>query len=226
MREWSNGPTSLHISIGPGNLFDAHIDKVSPVDKPVDGKTQINPERGVKHWEKEVLPEKVRDKIKLPIKPKLKVKPKKDGGIEWQVGVEIEVRGPVDEPDKPLVPKSPTLDPAPEKLQQKVISKVSDAVKRFPVVIGTSPGEEPDPKLVAKKMAAIMLEAIKNNATRIKMDIPDYRDKHDEHQEVIKIMEKIGRIVHRELMPDSYLITALTVTFGSKKQGETIMITD
>jgi hypothetical protein len=55
LREWGDS-TSLHISVGPGNLFDAHIDKVSPVSKPVDGRTQIYPVEGPKHWSKEVLP--------------------------------------------------------------------------------------------------------------------------------------------------------------------------
>jgi hypothetical protein len=32
-------PSSMHLSMGPGILFDAHIDRISPVVKPVDGQS-------------------------------------------------------------------------------------------------------------------------------------------------------------------------------------------
>ena len=34
LREWSDDMTSLHVSVGPGNNFDAHVDKVTPTNKP------------------------------------------------------------------------------------------------------------------------------------------------------------------------------------------------
>ncbi len=53
----ANAPSgSLHISIGPGDRIDTHLDRVTPVDSP-DAKTKaakFNPARSIEHHSKEV----------------------------------------------------------------------------------------------------------------------------------------------------------------------------
>src|SRR3974377_1406895 len=98
MREWSNDPMSLHISVGPGNRFDAHIDKVSPVKKPEGGKTQIDPSKGMEHRTTELWPEKIRKLTHIPgVIVTGSVNENRDTPHgEVKVGVKIELKGPVE----------------------------------------------------------------------------------------------------------------------------------
>jgi hypothetical protein len=228
LREWSGGSTSLHISVGPGNQFDAHIDKVSPVNKPVDGKTQIDPVKGKQHWENEVLPEKIRDKTGLPIKIKGSIEENKKGkyGAEVKVGVEVELRGPVDKQKKPLVPKPVAPNPAPQDVQVRIAQRVGRTKHHFPISVGTRPDEVPVAKAVATYMAAEMLQAGKNRGSSIQMDLPYYLNKQDDHDAVLDMMQEIGQIVRSELGPPADEVTRLTVTFGSNRQGGTVSLED
>jgi hypothetical protein len=54
-------PNGLHISLGPGNKFDAHIDKVSPTNPAEGGKTVMDLHRGWLHHRQEVHGDVVRD---------------------------------------------------------------------------------------------------------------------------------------------------------------------
>jgi len=68
MRESSSGqhtrdmaaPDGLHIAIGPGNHFDAHVDKVSPTNAAQAGHTDMDLHRGWVHHTTELYPEAVR----------------------------------------------------------------------------------------------------------------------------------------------------------------------
>jgi hypothetical protein len=54
-------PDGLHISLGPGNRFDAHMDKVSPTNPAQAGRTQMDLHRGWLHHRHEVHGDVVRD---------------------------------------------------------------------------------------------------------------------------------------------------------------------
>src|SRR5262245_47522583 len=85
------GPTtSLHISVGPGNLMDAHIDRVNPVDQPKNGQTQMNISRGAKNWRLEVLPEMIRKQIGPP---GVIIDGDINGGTKGRIMVNLEFHG-------------------------------------------------------------------------------------------------------------------------------------
>jgi hypothetical protein len=54
-------PNGLHISIGPGDKFDAHVDKVSPTNPTQGGHTVIDLPRGMLHHRHEVHGDVIRD---------------------------------------------------------------------------------------------------------------------------------------------------------------------
>lgn len=64
LREWSSTSDGLHLSIGAAGAFDAHLDRVSPTNRPdASGRTQIDMQRSGKHWQQEVLPDLIRNGI-------------------------------------------------------------------------------------------------------------------------------------------------------------------
>jgi hypothetical protein len=66
LREWSSSTDGLHISIGGAGQFDAHMDKVSPTNKPdANGGTQVDPHRSGQHWQQEVIPDIIRNGVKV-----------------------------------------------------------------------------------------------------------------------------------------------------------------
>jgi hypothetical protein len=66
LREFNPVGGSLHISVGPGNKFDTHVDQVGAVDKPEDNQARFNPTRSIKHQSREVVPEQTRKGIPIP----------------------------------------------------------------------------------------------------------------------------------------------------------------
>lgn len=218
---------SLHVSVGPGNQVDAHIDKISPVNDPVDGKTSVNWQEGIEHQRKELIPEKIRNKTGgagiIVDKP---IQENRDGwhGAELKIGVNVEVRGPVKEKK---VGKGDSLEPAPEKMLNKINQRLDKSNVFFPTPIGSNPDHVPEPKEVAKYMAARMIEAARKGETRISMDIPDYLNDKQDQGRVLEEMRKIGEIVRSEMIaanPNLESVRNLTVTFGTNKQGGTVSL--
>lgn len=61
MREWTTVSTDgLHLSVGPGNAADAHIDKKSPTNAPKRQTSQMDLVRSLEHHWQEVWPEFLR----------------------------------------------------------------------------------------------------------------------------------------------------------------------
>ena len=54
-------PDGLHLSLGPGNRFDAHVDKISPTNPAEAGRTQMDVHRGWLHHRHELHGDMVRD---------------------------------------------------------------------------------------------------------------------------------------------------------------------
>jgi hypothetical protein len=57
-------PDGLHLSLGPGNRFDAHVDKISPTNPAEAGRTQMDVHRGWLHHRHELHGDIVRDKAR------------------------------------------------------------------------------------------------------------------------------------------------------------------
>jgi hypothetical protein len=54
-------PNGLHVSVGPGNHFDAHVDRVSPTNPAQAGRTEMDLERGWLHHRDELHGDLTRD---------------------------------------------------------------------------------------------------------------------------------------------------------------------
>lgn len=218
---------SLHVSVGPGNQIDAHIDKISPVNVPEDGKTSVNWQEGVEHQRKELIPEKIRKKtggagiiIDKPIQENRDA----PHGAEIKIGVSVEIHGPVKEKS---VGKGDSLQPAPEQMLNKINQRLDKSNVYFPTPIGSNPDHVPEPKEVAKYMAAQMIDAARRGETRINMDIPDYMNNKQDQARVLDEMRKIGEIVRSEMIaanPNLESVRSMTVTFGTYNQGGTVPV--
>ena len=230
IREWSTGSMSLHISVGPGNQFDAHIDKVSPTKKPDGGKTRIDPVKGKEHQTTEVLPEKIRDVTGIPgVILEGSIDENKEGwhGGELKVGVKVELHGPVEKKKVDLARMKPkSSSPVPKEIMEKIENRVERTKSDFSVPIGFNPDEVPTRKAVASELAAEIMEAARNGKTSIQLNLPQYLDKKDDQPAALETMREIGQIARHELGAKAEGVQRLTVTFGSKKQGGTVSIAD
>ena len=231
-REWSNDPDDprgMHVSTGPGNKVDAHIDKQSPVGKPKDGKTTVDPGKAWKHGLKELVPEPVRKLARgVPVKPKASIEENRDGwhGGELKVGVEIELRGPVTKEKKKLSQKPVAPNPAPQDAQERIAKRVERTKNYFPISVGTRPAEGPEPKEVATVMAAKLLDAAQDGKSSIQMDVPYYLDNKEDQPAALNMMREIGQIVRSELGPQAGKVKLLKVTFGPKTPVRAVSIAD
>ncbi len=219
--------TSLHISVGPGNKFDAHIDQISPVNPPLEGHSVPNLIKASKHISKEVIAAKLGG-----FAPYVTVEENREKGWHGAEGkVTIEGHWEWDfpsgkKPGKKLPPKQPEPAPADEKVQDKIAKRVERTKNYFKIPVGTRPDEVPEPKAVASKMSAKMLEAADSRKNTIFMDVPFYLDKKEDQPSALDMMQEIGQIVRSELGAKVEVVTRLTVTFGSNKQGGTVSIAD
>ena len=82
-------PNGLHVSIGPGNRFDAHMDQVSPTNGAQGGATEMDLERGWLHHRQEVHGDVIRDMHKAAAD----YVARKTGGIVDVPGVDMDLAG-------------------------------------------------------------------------------------------------------------------------------------
>ena len=106
-------PNGLHVSIGPGNKFDAHMDQVSPTSGAQSGATVIDPQRGWMHHRQEVHGDVVRDLHRAAAD----YVSKKTGGVVDVPFVDMDLAGvrggPLLEQQRPLGPEDRNNPPAP-----------------------------------------------------------------------------------------------------------------
>ena len=223
-REWAgdpDDPRGAHISHGAGKEVDAHIDKQAPVGKPIDGKTTVDPRQAYKHGTQELVPEAVRKAVGgFPIKPTGSIEENKDGwhGAEAKVGVEVELRGPV-EKQKPKLRGPRTADPAPEEIQARIAKHVAHTSTQFPVSVGTRPDEVPENAAFATALAAAVMEAARGGKTSVQLDMAYYQDQQADQPAALKVIGEIGVVVRAELGALAGDVKGLKMTFGSKSQA-------
>jgi hypothetical protein len=106
-------PNGLHVSIGPGNKFDAHMDQVSPTNGAQGGATVMDPQRGWMHHRQEVHGDVVRDMHRAAAD----WVSKKTGGVVDVPFVDMDLAGvrggPLLEQQRPLGPEDRNNPPAP-----------------------------------------------------------------------------------------------------------------
>lgn len=231
MRE-SGEPTSLHISLGPGNKMDAHIDQVNPVNAPQHGMTTMDLQRGVKHWSTEVLPEKIRQHTGLPgiiVKPELREPTRAQPKADLRLTVNFEVKfGGVTKTEKQVKPEPMEGSRAvPAETLKEITRQVEASGAPFPVPKGLQKGEEPDRQAVAATIAAKIKEAVERGDARIGVDLVQYAGLKHLQQPVAGELRRIADIAREELKKagvDVSGVTAMTITFGTKTEGETVSI--
>jgi hypothetical protein len=224
----SSSGDSLHVSVGPGNLFDAHVDKCSPEDAA--GKWC--------HGTRELAPEAIRDVTGVPgvvidgqVVPG---SPERDPEIRGGIGIEL--RGPVDR--KTRLPRSepPEGEPLPADVMKRVLTRAAGARDvNFPVPKGLAPDEVPTPTYVAEEIAARIMAKARTGETRIQLDMVQYAHLKSLQSVVLGSVRRIGAEVHSEMMaahaedpstiPDVSGVSSVTVTFGVPTQGGTVSLT-
>lgn len=233
MREVNGGSTSLHVSTGPGNRMDAHIDQVNPTNQPERGLTQLDIKRGVKHWRDEVLPELIRKKTGIPgVKVDGEVRPGPAGEKpDVRVTVGVEFHG-IDK-KKVKLEKGPATagQPLPPEVMKRVLAKAEAAGIMLPAAPG---GNKPDLKTLTEGIALKINEAASKPSSRIDLDLGVYFDQKGAQPKVTAEIEKLTRLVRAEMeaarkdlpkaqqrsMQDPATVTSVGVHYGPG-QGET-----
>jgi hypothetical protein len=229
VREWGAEAGSLHISVGPGKKFDAHIDEFSPVGQPNAGHTTVDPAAAKKHGVHELLPSFLGGVV---IDGNI-VENREKGwhGAEGRITVGYEIRGPV--PNKKDLTEPPAVDPA----AKRALAQTSKpGAPEFPVPPGTDPADRPTRQVVAEVIAGRIREAARHGQHEIVLDdMPAYADPADRKQ-ALALIEEIGNAVRRELIaernalpadkrdrtPDPAAIVAVTVAFGPEHKTVSI----
>lgn len=224
----TTGGDSLHVSVGPGNLFDAHVDKCSPEDL-----------KGMWcHGARELAPEAIRDVTGVPgvVGDGQVVPGSPERDPEVRVGIGIELRGPVDRKTRLPRAEPPEGEPVPADVLKRVLARAATARDvRFPVPRGLQPDEVPTPTYMAEEIAARLMAAARARRTRIQLDMVQYAHLRSFHDVVLGSVRRIGAEVHAEMtaahaadasaIPDVSGVTAVTVTFGVPTQGGTVSLT-
>lgn len=239
MREWTTDQGSLHLSLGPGNQFDTHVDKHSPVNQPKNGKTVIDAKKGPMHHSREVWPEMIRNVIGIPgVIVDANVKPgSRDGKPDVTVTVGVELHGPV-KSEKKKVPKSapPAGDAGPEGAVRDLLEQLDLSKVRFPRPKGVKPENMPDPAVMAEELAHRMLEAAREGKGSIQLDLVEFAHQKGYQTPMLGELRRLGEQVRRKLeaamarLPadqrvDLSKVTRLQVTFGVPTQGGTVALT-
>jgi len=239
-REWTDDPGSLHVSVGPGNQFDAHVDKQSPVNQPKHGKTQIDPKRGPLHHSREVWPEMIRKVTGLPgVIIDATVNPgSRDSKPEVVATVNIELHGPVKSEKKLPHGPPPAGDAGPEGAVEGMLKQLDLSKVKFPRPKGVRPGDMPSPEVMAEELAHRMLEAAREGKGSISLDLVDYAHQKGYQTPMLGELRRLGEQVRRKLQAeldklppaqrqryDLSQVKKLTVTFGVKGQGGTVSLT-
>ena len=127
LREFNTEDGSLHISVGPGNHFDTHVDKIGAVNKPENNTGKFDPVRSLRHHTREVWPEFIRKGIPIPFTSKRIPLP--PGVI---IGLGPELSDLTNEPG----PYDDKLAPPPSKGREDILASVN-------IVAHPTPKEKP-----------------------------------------------------------------------------------
>lgn len=236
LREGGTGnATSLHVSVGPGNSFDAHIDKFSPTRQPEKGATQLDPFGAIRHHAGEVWPELLRNFLGVPGLGVTVQPSSREGKEPVTVGVGIELRGPA-RPGKldPAFARFPAPEGQPPggPVLEKIAAQVAARGIALPVPNGLAAGEVPDARHLAESLAALVMEAAREGKGTIAIDLPQYANLPSHQDAVLGAVRQLGAIVHAEMtaaretlpadqrsqLPDFADVRHVQVTFGVRNE--------
>ncbi len=212
-------PSSMHISVGPGTLFDAHIDRISPVSKPVDGQSVPNTDAG-EHIGTEAIGPTI-----YGVTPSVTTKKDPQGrfGVNATVWINYRLEWDILSGDtskknnkKVRNRNAPQVEPLPEDLRKEVCAQARKLTVRFPK---TSEGDI-DPGILAEFIAGSILAAAKKGKSTIAVDFPNYMHTKlsDAEQKIVHdAVQEIGRIVSSALGPKAGKVNNVTVYLPAQK---------
>lgn len=230
MREWSDQPNGLHVSVNKnGNLFDTHVDKHSPTDKPEHGKTKLDPAGSARHWNGELIPELVRKGTGLP---GVSV----DGGAihgdrenkwGWKIGIKIEGSWDGEQPREPL---RPPYEPTPvAAVDAALMGRIVDRVDKLPVQGGLVPpgtpadlvDNYPDRRAVAEDLAARVKYAAEHGEKTVSLPLGNQYVPlgQADRQAAAEEVRRIGQAVVKEMGPAAGSVGGVNVVFGDGRNA-------
>jgi hypothetical protein len=216
--EWSEKdpypPTSLHISFGPGDAFDAHIDRVSPVMKPVEGHTVPDLTRGLRHQKEEVIGPALGGVQVDVTREKHEVGPREEKKV-WTGWIKFKIEW--DFPGKNRRKANPIKNVRPQQLPSpppEVRKSICDQARKLnPTFPKTSAGDI-DAGMLADAIAGKVLEAAQQGGTSIAVDFPNYTDTKltdAEQKAVHDAVIEIGKIVRDALGESAGKVGTVTI---------------
>ncbi|MBL8958072.1 MAG: hypothetical protein JNK82_45280 [Myxococcaceae bacterium] len=207
----STQPQPIHISVGPGNLMDAHIDHVNPVSTPKNGQTVMDLKRGVQHWREELLPELIRKHTGLPgvnLKPSLEVDSR---GIEVSGTINLEFHGLEKQKPPKLQTHSNGEYDVPADAVKSYESKLDGLKLKFPQPLDV------DAKAMAKDVAVKLADAKRRGDNTVRVDLPELAHLKGKQGPAVTEVHRLAAMVKQELVAaglDVGDVSRLTVTFG------------
>lgn len=189
LREAGAETGSMHISVGPGKKFEAHIDEISSVRTPFQGHGVPDPRGSVQHIGRELIPSFTKG---VTIDANLVENRSGKHGAELKVGVGYEVRWGGVEKEKPNLRETPALDPA----AKRVIEKLSGGPD-FPLPKGLGV-EDISREAVAEHVVQQLRKAASTGQTLVRVELPAY-DNPQDRQKALGIVQEMSKLARREL---------------------------
>lgn len=248
-REFNTEDGSLHISVGPGNHFDTHIDKFGAVNKPRDYKGKFDPARSLQHHTREVWPEFIRKGTGIPgvivgAGPTLSDIRNEPGPYDDKVPPtpfkgEDDILGSVNIVAHPVTKEKPRVVPhaGPEAGTARVDGEVMARAEAagaaaatdydlMPNPVGSDPDDFADPATIASSLAGRITKAARDGQMSVAINLgPGYtKATPAERKSIAEAVGRIGVAVAAELPPETHGVRSLRVLFGESKSVEYVSL--
>jgi hypothetical protein len=212
--------SSMHISVGPGNKFDAHIDRISPVSKPTGGQSNSKFPDAIEHIDYEVVGP-MTGGVRLPrvTTDRVRVGPNQERKVHnvWVINFAVEWDFPSGKKASKKKPTpAPPIEPVPGDLQRAIRSEAGKLTPRFP---RTSEGDI-DAAELAVFIAGSILAAAKKGKSSIGVPFPNYSETQltEAEQKVVQdVVRDIGKTVANVLGDKAGKVNNVTVYLPAQK---------
>ncbi|HEV2860039.1 MAG TPA: DUF4157 domain-containing protein [Pyrinomonadaceae bacterium] len=248
-REFNTEDGSLHISVGPGNHFDTHIDQVGAVNKPEGNKGKFDPERSIKHHTREVWPEFIRKGTGIPgvivgAGPTLSDIRNEPGPYDDKVPPtpfkgENDILGSVNIVAHPIPKEKPRsvahagpeagtarVDPEVMARAEAAGAGAATAYDLMPNPVGSDPDDFADPATIASSLAGRITKAARDGRLTAELDLGSNYSKATaaERKSIAEAVGRIGVAVAAQLPQETHEVRSLRVHFGDAKGVEYVSL--
>jgi hypothetical protein len=245
LREHNTTGGSLHISVGPGNRFDTHVDKVGSVDAP-DPKTRgavFSQPRSLEHHVTEVWPEKIRQYTKIPgihvgVGPDLADVNRsrtpaddktpgptrlKNDDILGSINVKFQIAGKENRSKHTREQDTASLDiEVMKRAVERGAAQVSPDELRRKGVKSTNPQYEnaADPAGLASSIAGHVANAAREGRIMAEIQLPSYYNNLSapERKAIASAIGRMAKAIAAELPADTAGVRSLKISFGNRNE--------